>query len=333
MPKLSLPLAVALAALLTPLVALHAEPALPLSLSQLTWFNRAGREIGRIGPLADYANIELSPDGQTAAAAVNDRAVQTHDIWMYASEGGARTRFTTEAADENWLVWSADGRRVVFNSFAPAALDLLEGPNAGTTGRHVLLSDQDGKWPVSWSPDGRFILYVVNSEETGNDIWVLPLTGNRRPYPFQNSRASENWAAFSPDGHWVVFSSTETGTSEVYASRFSGAGEKIRISADGGSQARWRSNGEIVYLAPHGELMAATLRTLGDDLEMDTVEPLFAITYPYDAYHAFDITPDGQRLLVNRLVISPDAPTLSASAVPRHSLRPGSSSARLGKPC
>ena len=73
---------------------------------------------------------------------------------------------------------------------------------------------QDGvaKWPVSWSRDGRFVLYVTNSRTTSNDIWVLPLTGDRQPYPYLRTEASENWAAFSPDGKWVAFSSTESGT-------------------------------------------------------------------------------------------------------------------------
>ncbi len=304
-----------MAACVGPLAALHAqhEPDVTLSLSQLTWFSRDGHETGRMGPLADHGNIELSPDGQTAATAVNDPRVRTHDIWMFSASGGAGTRFTTEAADENWLVWSADGRRVVFNSFAAAGLDLLEGPGAGSAGRKVLMSDRDSKWPVSWSPDGKYILYVTNGEDTRNDIWVLPLTGTRTPYGFQNTRASENWATFSPDGRWVAFSSTESGKSEVYIARFPTGESKARISANGGTQARWRQPGEIVYLSLTGELMAATIRTVETGLEMATVEPLFTIRYPYDAYHAFDVTADGQRLLVNRLVISPDVPTLSAS--------------------
>ena len=61
----------------------------------------------------------------------------------------------------------------------------------------VLMNDSIAKWPVSWSRDGKFLLYVTNSNSTGNDIWVLPLTGDRRPYPYLRTDASENWAAKS----------------------------------------------------------------------------------------------------------------------------------------
>ncbi len=74
------------------------------------------------------------------------------------------------------------------------------------------MQDSVAKWPVSWSRDGRFVLYVTNSRTTSNDIWVLPLTGDRKPYPYLRTDASENWAAFSPDGKWVAYSSTDTGT-------------------------------------------------------------------------------------------------------------------------
>ena len=297
-----------------PLVILQArQPGAPLILSQLAWFDRTGRQLGKLGPLADHGNIELSPDGRTAAAAVNDKERGTRDIWMYPTGGGTRSRFTSDAADENWLIFGADSARVIFNSFAAGRLDLFEAPVSGGAGRRVLLGDSIAKWPVSWSPDGQHLLYVTSGTNTGNDIWVLPLNGDRRPYPFLAGRAAENWAAFSPDGRWVVFSSTETGQSEVYVSRFAGGSARKRVSANGGSQARWRRSGEIVYLAPDRRLMAATMRADGDEIEMVRVEELFPIVFPYGAYHAFDMAADGQRILVNTVVVSPGAPTLTVS--------------------
>ena len=50
------------------------------------------------------------------------------------------------------------------------------------------MKDAVAKWPVSWSRDGRFVLYVTNSRATSNDIWVLPLTGDRQPYPYLQNR-------------------------------------------------------------------------------------------------------------------------------------------------
>ena len=286
----------------------------PQVLSRLTWFDRAGTRLGGIGPVADHGNLELSPDGTRVAVAVTDRARATRDIWIYDAKTGSRTQFTSEATDENWLVWSADGRRVVVNSFGQNHLDLFEAPSTGAGPHTVLLTDADGKWPVSWSRDGKFVLYVTNSRTTSNDIWVLPFGGNRKPYPFLQSEASENWATFSPDGKWVAFSSTESGQVEVYVSAFPSTGRKWRVSADGGSQARWRRDGlEIVYLAPDRTLMAAAVSTSRSEFRVTAFDPLFVASYPYGAYHAFDVTADGQRFLVNTLVVSLTAPAVVAS--------------------
>jgi Tol biopolymer transport system component len=300
-------------------VAVVAVPALaqprqqaPQILSRLMWFDRDGTRIGGIGPVADHGNLELSPDGTRVAVAVTDHAHETRDIWIYDAKSGDRTRFTSEPTDENWLVWSGDGRRVVLNSFTREHLDLFEAPSSGSP-RTVLLSDGVAKWPVSWSRDGRYLLYVTNSQSTSNDIWVLPLTGDRTPYPYLRTEASENWAAFSPDGKFVAFSSTDSGRIEVYVSPFPSNGKRWRISADGGSQARWRRDGtEIFYAAPDRTLIAAAVTSSGGELTVKGYEPLFEMRYPYGAYHAFDVTADGTRFLVNTLVVTPGSPSVVA---------------------
>jgi len=280
----------------------------PTVLSRLVWFDRAGMRIGSVGPVADHGNLELSPDGLRVAVAVTDRAVATRDLWIYDTRSDARTRLTSDAADENWLVWSADGRRVIANSFGTTRLDLFEASSTDAASRTMLVTDDEGKWPVSLSRDGRFLLYVTNSPTTGNDIWVLPLQRRARPYPFLQSTASENWASFSPDGKWVAFSSTEGGQVEVYVSSFPPNGRHWRVSADGGSQARWRRDGkEIFYLAPDRTLMAASIAISKRDFSVVEYQPLFQVNAPYGAYHAFDVTADGQRFLVNTLVVNPSS--------------------------
>jgi dipeptidyl aminopeptidase/acylaminoacyl peptidase len=289
------------------------QPPRPQILSRLTWFDRAGTRLGGIGPVADHGNLELSPDGSRVAVAVTDHAHETRDIWIYDAKTGERTRFTSEPTDENWMIWSHDGSRVVLNSFGMEHLDLLEAPSKSAGPHTTLLKDGVAKWPVSWSRDDRFVLYVTNSRDTSNDIWVLPLTGDRQPYAYLRTEASENWATFSPDGKWVAFSSTMSGQIEVYVSRFPSTGQRWRVSADGGSQARWRRDGsEIFYLAPDRKVVAASVATTATEFTVTGYEPLFEIRHPYGAYHAFDVTEDATRFLVNTLVVSPTPPTVVA---------------------
>jgi dipeptidyl aminopeptidase/acylaminoacyl peptidase len=286
----------------------------PQILSRLTWFERNGTRLGGIGPIADHGNMELSPDGTRVAVAVMDRERGTRDIWIYDTKTGTnRTRFTSDDADENWLIWSGDGRRVILNSFGREHLDLFEAPASNVDPHTVLLMDPVGKWPVSWSRDGRFLLFVTNSSATSNDIWVLPLTGDRKPYSYLRTEASENWAAFSPDGKWVAFSSTDSGQIEVYVSQFPFTGRRWRVSVDGGSQARWRRDGnEIFYLAPDRTVMAVAVSRSRNEITVKDYEPLFQVSYPYAAYHAFDVTADGKRFLVNTLIGDPRGSSIAA---------------------
>ncbi len=294
---------VATVAVLSAAVGLSAQPPRALVLSQLSWFSRSGMPLEKVGPVADHGNFELSPDGTKVAVAVVDQKAGTRDVWIYDTKGGARTRFTTDAAEENWMIWSPDGRRVALNSFVPGRSRLLESPVGAASLTETLQTDGGGVWPVSWSPDGKSILYVTNSRETSNDIWVLPLGGGK-PYPFQQTPASENWAAFSPDGRWVAYSSTASSdVPEVFVTRFPDKGPSWRISADGGSQARWRRDAsEIFYLAPDRRLMAAAVTERNGTMSVTKVDPLFTMTFPYGAYHAFDVSADGSRFLVNTVL-------------------------------
>ena len=269
-------------------------------LSQLTWFDRAGTMLGRVGPLGDHGNLELSPDGSRVAVAVMDNTTRTRDLWIYDTKTGGRTRFTSDPAEENWLIWSPDGTRVVLNALLPDRSRLLESPARAFEPREVMATDGGGAWPVSWSPDGRVVLYVTNGARTSNDVWTVAVDGRAAPAPFQHTPASENWAAFSPNGRWVAFSTTATSeVPEVFVTRFPAGGEMYRISADGGSQARWRRDGEIVYLAPDRTLMSARVAEQEGRLAVSRIDPLFTLAVAYGAYHAFDVSADGTRILAN----------------------------------
>jgi len=287
--------------------------------SQLVWVDRAGMRQRAVGTLADYGNIELSPDRRQIAAAVLNEATGRRELWLYDAADGRRSRLDASTADENWLVWSPDGQRVVFNSQRTRGLDIY-GRDVSSAAKEQLLAIDEGRgqWPVSWSPDGKDVLVVTSTEETGNDIWVLPMTTGRKPYPFLNSVAQENWAAFSPNGRWVAFSYQESNRdTELYVTTFPRAGRRYLVSARGGFQARWRQDGkELFFLATNGgrttSLMAADVKTDGNEFEVDGVRKLFDTAVPYPPYHAFDVSADGQRVLINSLLLAPTAGRIAA---------------------
>ena len=282
--------------------------------------DRTGKKLSTVTGLADFGNIELSPDRKQIAAAVLNDQTGMRELWMYDAEGKTRERVDANPGDENWLIWSPDGKRIAYNSQRTRGLDLY-GRDIGSTLENLLAVDEGrGQWPVSWSPDGKNLLVVTNNEDTGNDIWVLPLGKNSKPYPFLSSDAQENWAAFSPNGKWVAFSFKESGEdTQLMVTTFPRAGRRYLVSAKGGYQARWRRDGkELLFLATNGtlttSLMAAEVSADGNDFEVKDVKKLFDTPVPYPPYHAFDVSADGQRILINSLLLGPSAPRNAGGA-------------------
>jgi dipeptidyl aminopeptidase/acylaminoacyl peptidase len=290
------------------------------AVSQFAWFDRTGKRLGTFGELSDYLGMELSHDGKRLAVPVLDPSRGTHDIWVFDVATGRRTQLTSDPGDENFLIWSPDDRRVVFNSTRRGGLDLFQTTSAGGGTEEVLLADGVAKWPVSWSPDGRNILYVTESVAVvdgqpirNNDIWVLPLFGDRKPYPLLATPATEYWPAFSPDGKWIAYSSTESGESELYVMQFPPTGNKWQISSGGGFQARWRRDGkELFYLTQNRTLMAATVNGSGSSFEVRARQVLFDTKFAHGQYHAYDVSADGQRVLINTAVLLPSGPATNA---------------------
>jgi Tol biopolymer transport system component len=307
-------------ALVAATMAVGAQAPAALVRSQLVWVDRTGKKLATVSDLADFGNIELSPDRKQIAAAVLNDQTGLRELWLYDAEGRQRSRVDDNVADENWLIWSPDGKRIAHNSQRTRGLDIY-GRELGANKLEQLLAvdEERGQWPVSWSPDGKNLLVVTNTQETGNDIWVLPLGKNSKPYPFLASEAQENWAAFSPNGKWVAFSYKEPGEdTELYVTTFPKAGRRYLVSARGGFQARWRGDGrELFFLATNGtlttSLMVANVDGDGTDFDVKDVKKLFDTPVPYPPYHAFDVSADGQRILINSLLLGPSS-RRSASA-------------------
>jgi Tol biopolymer transport system component len=270
--------------------------------NELAWIDRDGRDQGVLGPTASYYGPAISPDGSRVACDISDET-NRGDIWLLDVARGAATRLTSWPEDDSEPVWSPDGKDIAFFSTRGGTRPAVYVRSPGATGEPRLVTrDTTAIRATSWSRDGHLLL--DRTGEAGNDIEVYSVRDrSMRPYqagPF------EEWAgAFSPDGRLVAFSSNETGESEIYLATFPDAGERWRVSADGGSQAVWRRDGrELFFISPRGELMAVPVEIGGTGRGGVTIgvpRPLFRVDIKEHERAQFD-TIDGKRFLVNRNV-------------------------------
>ena len=121
-------------------------------------------------------------------------------------------------------------------------------------------------------------------------------------YRATDSRLNRDVAIFSPDGGWVAYSSDESGREEVYVTSFPNPGRKWQVSSAVGMNPRWRRDGKEIYYLNQENAMAATeVSAKGDNLEVGAYQRLFQ-TRAVRPGKSYDISPDGQRFLVNSAV-------------------------------
>jgi Tol biopolymer transport system component len=271
--------------------------------TSLSWFDRGGRQGSSVVAQGFYDNYRLAPDGRRVAFGAADAHTGFSDLWLDEFARNSITRVTADHGDHGDPVWSPDGRRLAFFGFHGLGKSTFSLKRLEETAveEHPAPNDLFVQ-PTDWSSDGEYIAYTesLNDPLTGQNIWFLPMTGDRKPIPFLRTRFNEARARFSPNRHWVVYKSDESGRKEVYVRAFDGSGEKTRISIDGGTRPCWRRDGaELFYLSGDNQLMAVPVRTVATFWAGAPV-PLFRIDAPgWNGYgNAFDAAPEGDRFLI-----------------------------------
>lgn len=223
-------------------------------------------------------------------------------------EKGTSVRITSDFGQ--LPVWSPDGSRVAYSGQGGINIKAASGLGDAET---VLRSGAN--FPHSWSPDGRYIIFLRRGLKSRFDMYALSLEGERTESLLLNSPANEQTPQLSPDGKWLAYCSDETGSFEIYVQSFSAdaklGSDRKRISSAGGHLPVWRRDGgELFFRAADGQLMATAVKTSGPEFEFSTPKALFKTRTlnMFGSTHEIDIAPDGQRFLIGTLIGEPTAP-------------------------
>jgi Tol biopolymer transport system component len=272
---------------------------------RLEWFDRNGKSLGALGDTADYYTVELSSAGSRAAGSIiraSDRGSFLGDVWIHDVASKKATRLTFDPTNTvGRSVWSPDDRQIVFMKRSRDVFDLYQKASDGAGDEQILLEDGVNKYPLSWSRDGRFLLYMAapGSPTTASDLLVLPLFGDRKPFPYLQTTFAETAGQFSPDGRWIAYYSGASGQPEVHVASFPTPTHKRQISTGGqGGWPRWRGDGKEIYWLLGDNMMAAAVNGEGTTFEVGAIQTLFKVNRTPEGDNPFAVSPDGQRFLV-----------------------------------
>jgi serine/threonine protein kinase len=280
----------------------------PIS-AQLVWFDRAGQRVGAIGIPASQDGVSLSPDGTRVV--VRKLLGGRYDIWVLSVATGAASRLTFDSGNLA-PVWSPDGHQIAFGTQRHEGDHVVNGvfgkSSSGVGSVEALVRGRYATNPTDWSHDARFMVYADQDSVTKNDLWALPLSGNRTPIPLVRTTGFDRFGQLSPDDRWLAYTSDVSGSEEVYVQAFPTARGQWQVSTSGGTQPRWRRDGkELFYVSARGELVAATVSAGAEGIGVSAQKPLFAYHGGGEDY-TYDVSPDGQRFLVNTVVSDTSQP-------------------------
>jgi Tol biopolymer transport system component len=283
-------------------------------INQLTWLDRSGKELGKVGDPQRQRTVVLSPEGKSAAI------LRNQGISLYDLQRGGEIRFTSPPLTPSMPVWSPEGNLIAFGS----GNSLYLKDARGGSNEERLLERGNPIIPSDWSQDGRYLFYTDIDPKGRGDIWYLPDPLNksteRKPVKFQGTEAIETQGRLSPDGRWLAYVSDETSNFDVYVRPFPSGPGRWKVSTGRRSlEPRWRRDGkELFFLEnvfPVNRLMAVAVQSgPRGDFQCGTPHALFGFRTvgvgPPGTGSRYSPSADGQRFLVTAQPGEPE-PTLS----------------------
>jgi len=270
--------------------------------TRLTWFDRSGSPLGEVAEPADYSNPALSPDGTRLAVGIRNPATQSRDIWVIDLVRNSSSKLTFDPADDLNPAWSPDGSRIAFTSDRKGVRSLYTKNSMGTGEDELLAEFGIAANVEDWSRDGRWIVFNGGTPAQGLHV-ISPET--HQSHPFLENRSGTSQARFSPDGHWLAYTSTEAGRQEVFVRPFQpnapeGSGGRWQISTHGGSEPQWRADGKEMYFLsqPPYRIMAVDIEQKGGAIVAGIPHELFPVRLANGGRNRYVVAPDGKKFLV-----------------------------------
>jgi serine/threonine-protein kinase len=268
----------------------------------LVWVDRSGAEQPTTVSGEAFSMPRLAPDVKRVAVAIGASAatLTQGDLWIFDLTRETRSRLTFDGVSI-FPLWEPAGRRLLLSSGQSGTYQLVMKTLDGTARDTPILSERGINYPLSWSPDGRFVATVTFDKNSANDIWVLTTGPAPEWQPFVQTRFREGAPTFSHDSRLIAYASDQSGRSEIYVRPFPGPGEAITVSTRGGDEPLFAHNAPTLFYRRGEEMMSVEIAA-GPPIQVGTEHRVFERLYNKSGgnWPNYDVTSDGRRLIVVR---------------------------------
>ena len=284
---------------------------------RVAWLDHAGGLQPLFSREGRYYTPRLSPDGKLLALTTGSYV--SGDLQVYDWTRDTMTRLTFAGQNGRNPVWTPDGRHIVFQSRSPAGYSIQWIRADGGGQSHPLLESKYTITPYSFSPDGKRLAFTELDEvKHAVAIWTLPIDAQDPEQPsagqqelFQTTPGAQEGLpgsligqlepSFSPDGHWIAYTSRESGRFEVYVRPFPARGGKWQVSNGGGRYAIWsRRAAELYYQTLDRQIMVVPYTAKGPTFSAMKPVPWsdLRVLDPTGGGWNVDLAPGGDRFAV-----------------------------------
>jgi Tol biopolymer transport system component len=234
-----------------------------LQKTQPMWVDRSGKEIEKFGEPGLYTSPEPSADGSLIGLVRPDPDTGRGDVWIVDTKRNTMSRSTFADVANLSYVFSPDAKKIAVGTVAGGGTaGLWIQPTTGSGAQEKLDAPHNWGTVISWSPNGRYLFFMVQNNATRWDVYYADLNGDKKLIPLLNSPANESNAVLSPNGKWLAYTSDESGRTEVYVTAFPGPGGKWQVSNGGGNVPSWSADGKQLYYSNGDKLMLVAIQNV-----------------------------------------------------------------------